>query len=259
MPHQKKNLLGQQFGNWTVIAEAPSIRKANGKLFSMWTCQCKCGTIKDIQTSDLTGNRTTSCKSCAAKKRALKQGKQLQKKKENNKDYSLYLKDHPRIKDLSGYQFKHYIILSYNSTDKRGESLWNCQCECGKIFIARQHEISSGKRINCGCSKKSNGEIKIEDILKENNIKYQMEYKFDDLKDILPLRFDFAIFDNNNNLVKLIEFQGEQHYKNQPYFKTSPIEHDKIKKQYCKEHNIKLLEIPYWDYNKIDINYLLTK
>lgn len=259
MPHKKKNLLGQQFGDWTIIAEAPSVRRANGKLFTMWTCQCKCGKIKNLQTSDLTGGRTKSCMQCAAKKRVLNKGQKLHEYKENIKDYSLYLKDHPRIKDLSGYQSKHYIVLSYNSTDQRGQSLWNCKCECGNEFIARQSDIVSGKRINCGCSKKSNGEIKIEDILKENNINYKTEYSFDDLKDIFVLRFDFAIFDANNNLIKLIEFQGEQHYQEQNYFKNNPMAHDKMKRQYCKKHNIKLLEIPYWDYNKIDIDYLLNK
>ena len=34
------------------------------------------------------------------------------------------------------------------------------------------------------------------------------EYSFEDLKDKKKLRFDFAIFDKNNKLIKLIEFDG---------------------------------------------------
>lgn len=83
-----------------------------------------------------------------------------------------------------------------------------------------------------------------------------MEYSFSNLKDKKQLRFDFAIFDNNNNLIKLIEFQGKQHYEINSFY-ISPKEHDELKRKYCKEHNIELLEIPYWDYDKIDINYLL--
>lgn len=50
----------------------------------------------------------------------------------------------------------------------------------------------------------------INNLLIENNINYKKEYSFIDLKGIKggPLRFDFAIFDDNNNLIELIEFDG---------------------------------------------------
>ena len=32
--------------------------------------------------------------------------------------------------------------------------------------------------------------------------------------------------------------------------------HDKIKKEYCKKNNIPLIEIPYVDYDKIDVDYI---
>ena len=37
-------------------------------------------------------------------------------------------------------------------------------------------------------------------------------------------------------------------------------ENDKIKNQYCKNNNIKLVRIPYWDFekNKISIEYIKT-
>jgi hypothetical protein len=58
----------------------------------------------------------------------------------------------------------------------------------------------------------SNGELKIYNLLKENNINFKKEFTVQDLKspikNTIPLRFDFAILDNNNNLIKLIEFQG---------------------------------------------------
>lgn len=31
---------------------------------------------------------------------------------------------------------------------------------------------------------------------------------------------------------------------------------DKKKREYCKKNNLKLIEIPYTDFNKIDIDYL---
>jgi hypothetical protein len=46
----------------------------------------------------------------------------------------------------------------------------------------------------------SYGEQRIEEILCENNIQYKKEYIFSDLlsENNKPLRFDFAIFDEQN-------------------------------------------------------------
>ena len=55
----------------------------------------------------------------------------------------------------------------------------------------------------------------------------------------------------------LIEFQGKQHYKpvsaygGEEQFKVQQ-EHDRRKRQYANDNNIKLLEIPYWDYENIE-------
>jgi len=38
---------------------------------------------------------------------------------------------------------------------------------------------------------------------------------------------------------------------------TFSTEYDELKRQYCKENLIKLIEIPYWDFNKISEEYLL--
>ena len=70
------------------------------------------------------------------------------------------------------------------------------------------------------------------------------------------LRFDFAIFNKENQLIKLIEFQGRQHFEETKLWNNDNKIHDEYKREYCKKHNIELLEIPYYDINKIDLNYL---
>lgn len=62
--------------------------------------------------------------------------------------------------------------------------------------------------------KSSRGEIKICDILDAAGLAYQEEYIFPDLVSSSgrPLRFDFAIFDDNGDIDFLIEYQGIQHY-----------------------------------------------
>lgn len=97
---------------------------------------------------------------------------------------------------------------------------------------------------------------KVENYLIENNIEYIKEYKFEECKDKRCLPFDFYL--PNNNIC--IEVQGEQHYKKK-YFGNYSNEiaeekfnkqqlHDKIKRSFCKENYIKLIEIPYWTDNK---------
>lgn len=120
----------------------------------------------------------------------------------------------------------------------------------------------------CPYCKSSKGETKIQNVLKLYNIKYTQEYTFEQLKGLNngKLRFDFYLPDFNT----CIEYQGEQHYKPCSFgssdstnaMKTfiSTIKHDEIKKQYCKNNNIKLIEIPYWDFDDIDeiIKYSLN-
>lgn len=115
-------------------------------------------------------------------------------------------------------------------------------------------------------TRNSRGEIKIEEILKANSISYSCEYEFDDLKTDTgrPLRFDFAVFDDDGDLAFLIEYQGEQHYHAKSvYGGRSGLNkqqfNDRQKVKYCKKHNIKLLVIPYWEFPNITINYLLEK
>lgn len=61
----------------------------------------------------------------------------------------------------------------------------------------------------------SRAEIKIEKILEQSGLNFEEEYEFDDLTTTTgqPLRFDFAVFDDDGNIDFLIEYQGRQHYE----------------------------------------------
>lgn len=65
-----------------------------------------------------------------------------------------------------------------------------------------------------------------------------------------PLYFDFAIFNKNNDVVLLIEYQGIQHFEKNELFGgdesfTRLKKYDKSKKEYAQNKKIKLLEIPF--------------
>ena len=74
------------------------------------------------------------------------------------------------------------------------------------------------------------------------------------------LRFDFAIFDKNNNLLGLIEYQGEQHYKNYKIMGKQQREiTDPMKKEYCLNKNIPLFEIKYTENIVLKLQEILSK
>ena len=129
--------------------------------------------------------------------------------------------------------------------------------KCGNICYVSTNHLQTGNTKSCGCLQgHSYGELKIKELLTENNIHYKSEYIFSDLPN---RRFDFAILDNNNKVISLIEFDGEQHFIETPFFKTTLKEQqtiDKEKTEFAKQKNIKLIRIPYWKRNNMTIEDL---
>lgn len=113
--------------------------------------------------------------------------------------------------------------------------------------------------------KMSKGEQKVAGILTKNHISYQREVMFTDLTGLkqVPLRFDFAIY-KNNQIYCLLEVDGEQHFKYVKYFHKSPMgfrkakEWDRKKNAYCLNHKIPLLRIPYWDFDKLTFHSIFS-
>lgn len=113
---------------------------------------------------------------------------------------------------------------------------------------------------SCGCIK-SKGELKIIEILTKNNIPFKTQIKFDDCKDKDYLRFDFGIYNNQNKLLYLIEYDGIQHFDSryiwkdiQEFYNTK--RRDNIKNEWCKKHNIPLIRIPYTKYETLNLSDL---
>ncbi len=77
-------------------------------------------------------------------------------------------------------------------------------------------------------------------------------------------RFDFAVFDDAGDLDFLIEYQGIQHYIARSKFGgasglAKQKYNDNLKRQYCKKHNIKLIEIPYLDEEIMNYDYIIRR
>ena len=112
----------------------------------------------------------------------------------------------------------------------------------------------------------SRGQIKIEEILKQSGLEFAEEYSFPDLVSNTgrPLRFDFAVFDDDGNLDFLIEYQGKQHYQASAKYggKRGLYQqqfNDNKKRRFCALKNIKLIEIPFTEENLISYDYIMQK
>lgn len=107
-------------------------------------------------------------------------------------------------------------------------------------------------------------ELKVLTLLKENNISflYDTPY-FENLKSINGgvCRYDFIIFNENNQPIRLIEIDGEQHFKPIKFFNDEEgfqqqKANDDIKNSFAKENNLPLVRIPYTEKDNINLEML---
>ena len=230
------DLTGKTFYELTVlnkIANKGSGKSANGNIVgkTFWRCLCSCGKECDIQTSELTSGIRKDC----------------------GHSHQAFLKQ-PRTKNIVGFKSGMLTVIemlpSIKTAGNKQRAMCRCKCGCGVIVDVQADYIKSGDTQSCGCMM-SRGEAEIKHYLIKNKIKYKTQYHFDDLK--TPKNgfcwFDFGIFDNENNLKLLIEFQGKQHYEEMPgpwnFGKYAREVTDPLKREYCKTHNIPLYEIRY--------------
>ena len=105
-------------------------------------------------------------------------------------------------------------------------------------------------KCRCCASVESSGEAKIREYLENHDIQYIHEKRFSDCVDKRSLPFDYYLQDYN----AIIEYDGEQHFYpvyGEENFAITKL-HDEIKNKYCKDNQISLLRIPYWEKDNID-------
>ena len=171
----KTDLTGLEFGLWTVLH--PSQQK---KYY--WVCQCQCGTIKEISTSNLRGGKTRSC-GCTKSREDLS-GRhfglltvlQESETQHNNwicqcecgnvKEFSARALLTGLIEscgcvqmediDLSGRKIGKLTVLRRS---EQNENFWICQCDCGNTLEIRTGDLRAGHRKSCGCSARVKGDL----------------------------------------------------------------------------------------------------
>lgn len=185
--------------------------------------QClKCNQIFLANPSRLMKGKNV-CRECY-KKSLLISNEEYKKRLKKNNPYVLYIEE-------------------YKGTDTKIE----VKCSvCGNIWKSSPAKTLNGGGCPLCCLSK--GEKEIAKILKKYDIVYVQQQEYKNLIGVGrgKLSYDFYLPDYN----MLIEYQGKQHEIPIKYFRGEDgfrvrKEHDRRKKEYAKEHGIKLLEIWY--------------
>lgn len=133
-----------------------------------------------------------------------------------------------------------------------------CKCnKCGNEWRVRAKQLVGVRTSGCPTCAESKGEKVINKFCSKHGIHKKRQKTYSDLRGINNkcLRYDFYLKDYN----LLIEYQGQFHDRsgNVELIMSDEEfayqqEHDRRKREYASKHNIKLLEIWYWDFDNIE-------
>ena len=168
-----KDRTGYEDENFKIIGRAP-----NKGTHTLWNCLCKhCGNYCVKYFRNL--QRDTSC-GCMKSKII---GDKL-------------------TKDITGQTFGYLTALYKIGSNVSQNAIWHCKCICGNECDVDANNLHSSHTVSCGCIKreKSVGAVNITKILKENNINFKPEVRFNNLlgKNKHPYWYDFGIYNENN-------------------------------------------------------------
>ena len=229
-----RDLTGRRFTKLTVLF--PVYVSGRSEKHYYWLCVCDCGNYITCRIDCLQNQHIQSC-GCMTVEGVYKKSRTLAEQMIGKRCGKLI------IDEFVGYKV---------GRSGRSKAMFKCFCDCGGSAIVSGNALNTGLTISCGCLTRSVGEENIEKLLKDNHIHFKPECGFTDLiseRDGHP-RYDFAILDDADNPIRLIEFDGEQHFKpidmfgGQEQFEILQ-QNDALKDQYALSHNIPLVRIPY--------------
>ncbi len=230
-----KDLAGRKFTKLTVVFPVHVQDRPCKKAY--WLCKCDCGNYIVCRADCLQNQHIQSCGCMTIE--------------------GVYKKSQALASGMIGKRFGKLVVSEFigYKTDNRGigKAMYRCTCDCGnQDFEVMGNSLNCGLTISCGCLARSVGEENIENILKDNAVSFKSEYVFMDLRSNRDgyLRYDFAILNSEDIPIRLIEFDGEQHFKPVDIFGGEEQfeilqQNDKLKNQYALTHNIPLVRIPY--------------
>jgi hypothetical protein len=185
----------------------------------------------------------------------VKGGKFFGKFKENN---PFYLQNLQHFANLNDFNCK--ILKTYKQNNRQ---MVEIKCSCGEIFSSWTNSFLRENKYRCSeCSKlKSRYAKKTSDFLDELKVLYEEEIKIEGCKYKRNLAFDFQVIINDHFF--LIEVDGQFHYvennmcENPELALLEQNKKDRIKDKFCKENDIDLLRIPYWEFENENYKHMI--
>ena len=143
-----------------------------------------------------------------------------------------------------------YSLVDYKSSYEKVKII------CPKHGVFEQTPHNHWKGEGCPICKKSLGEERIMRFLSQHKINHVRQFKINNDNLFCKnknIYVDFFLPDYNT----IIEYNGKQHYKSVKIWGGKEAflhqqERDMALRQYCKEHKIRLVEIPYTEFNNIE-------
>ena len=217
--YSKDSLVGKRFGKLTVIEKVGTSSKNKEYL---WKCQCDCGNTKIVSSYHLRSNHTRSC--------------------------GCYISETFEKPIELGTVFGKLEVIAKTDRTYYKSRLYECKCECGNVIEESSNSLRRGHTQSCGCLK-SKGEMGISKILRENNISFEPQKTFDDCRN--PKTNKLLFFDLHVSNKYIIEYDGKQHFEadeqgwNTEEHLQEVKTRDNIKNEYCRQHGIPIIRIPY--------------
>lgn len=112
-----RDLAGQRFGSLLAMRES-GVSKDGCRV---WRCLCECGKVTDVKSGNMTSGHTSSC-GCL-------KGKPIEE----------------------GERFGSLVAVERAGSNRTGQAVWRCKCDCGREHNAIGADLRFGKVTSCGC------------------------------------------------------------------------------------------------------------
>ena len=246
------DITGQKFNMLTAI-EKTDKRTSSGLV--IWKFQCDCGNVVEKPAAFVKNGNTKSC-GCL-KSTGLKEFNQ---------------KSSESAKIPIGARFGKLVVIEDLGMRKHVEGhnrrWYKCICDCGNYKEVMGNQLKQGQTSSCGkCKFNSKGEFLIKNLLEENNYIFNYDFMMPELfkETGRRLRFDFIVYNDNNSINRIIEFDGRQHVRGPDtsfWGRTTDTletikERDELKNDFCQRHKYPLVRIPYHKINSLTIEDLM--
>ena len=194
-----------------------------------------CGHEYDAIPSDFVRGRRR-CPKCREKSKA--------------KAHSVFVNE---VKEATDGEYK---VMSKYKGAKEHIKIKHNHPDCGHQYDVRPCDFLRGRR--CPKCRSSKGEKEIQTLLESWGYSFEEQVRFASCRNINTLPFDFGVKDDEGNIVFLIEYDGEQHFKEMNFFGgrkafIQRVRNDRIKSNYAQMHGIPLFRVAYNQENKEEL------